>query len=193
MAEERVDYDRHFDIKEEIKRLIPFLGKEKAIKLQASYFFGDDVHRKKIIEIIDGIKAVTISDIELSDSVLIEPPSKEVAMKGRIQLGTVLYGKKEFYPLMLDRQDFLTHTAVFGSSGSGKTNIIHHLVKSLTENDVPVIIFDFSKRNYRDLMKIPELKDKISVYTIGRNVVPFRFNPLVPPEGVDFAMGEGIR
>ncbi|HLC39375.1 MAG TPA: DUF87 domain-containing protein [archaeon] len=175
---------RNFDIKEEIKRLIPFLGKEKATRLEAAYFFGDENYRKKIIEIIDGIKAVTVADKDLSESVLIEPPPKEVATKGSINIGQVLYGKKEIYPLNLDRQDFLTHVGIFGSSGSGKTNIIHHLVRSLNAADVPILIFDFSKRNYRDLLGIPELKDKVTVYTVGRNTVPFRFNPLVPPEGV---------
>jgi DNA-binding HxlR family transcriptional regulator len=31
------------------------------------------------------------------------------------------------------------------------------------------------------------MKDRVRVFTIGRNVVPFRFNPLVPPEGVQIS------
>jgi DNA helicase HerA-like ATPase/DNA-binding MarR family transcriptional regulator len=175
------------DIKEEVKRLIPFLGAEKARRLEAAYYFGDEDYRKKIFEIIDGIKAMTIADEDLDQSVLIEPPSKEIAMSGSIEMGKVLYGKKEFYPLRLEKKDFLTHLAIFGSSGSGKTNIIHNIVKSFTQKEIPILIFDFSKRNYRDLMNVPELKDKVNVFTVGRNAVPFRFNPLVPPEGVQIS------
>ncbi|MGC8812396.1 MAG: ATP-binding protein [Candidatus Aenigmatarchaeota archaeon] len=171
------------DITKEIQRLIPFLGKEKAAKLETAYFLGDEEYRKRIFEIIDGIKASIFSDEQLKESALVEPPPKEIASKGDLELGTILYGKKELYPLFLNEKDLLTHVGIFGSSGSGKTNIVHFLVKSLAKREIPTLIFDFSKRNYRDLLAT-ELKDRIIVYTVGRNVVPFRFNPLVPPEGV---------
>src|SRR3989338_8807180 len=95
--------NRNRDIREEVKKLVPFIGKERASRLEAAYFFGDETYRKKIFEIIDGIKAMTVSDSELSESVLIEPPSREVAGKGSIQFGEVLYGKKGLYPLSLDK------------------------------------------------------------------------------------------
>ncbi|MEM5793912.1 MAG: DUF87 domain-containing protein [Candidatus Aenigmatarchaeota archaeon] len=171
------------EITKEIQRLIPFLGKEKAARLEAAYFLGDEEYRKKIVEIIDGIKASIFSDDELKSSALLEPPPKEIASKGDFELGTILYGKKELYPLFLNEKDLLTHVGIFGSSGSGKTNIVHFLVKSLAKREIPILIFDFSKRNYRDLLAT-ELKERITVYTVGRDIAPFRFNPLVPPQGV---------
>ncbi len=171
------------DITKEIQRLIPFLGKEKAARLETAYFLGDEEYRKRIIEVIDGIRATIFSDEKLNESALIEPPSKEIASKGDFELGTILYGKKELYPLLLNEKDLLTHIGIFGSSGSGKTNIVHFLVKSLAKREIPILIFDFSKRNYRDLL-VTELKERITVYTVGRDVVPFRFNPLASPEGV---------
>ena len=46
---------------------------------------------------------------------------------------------------------------------------------------VKVLALDW-KRGYRDLMsRFPELR----VYTIGRDVAPFRFNPLIPPAGCE--------
>ncbi len=172
-----------FKISEELKRLTPFLGKEKVSKLEAAYYLGNENYRKKIIELIDGIKALALSDRSLREGILIEPPPREIASKGEIEFGKVLYGKRELYNFYISKKDLITHIGIFGSSGSGKTNIIHYLVKKLAENNIPVLIFDFSKRNYRDLLTT-ELKDKITVYTVGRNVVPFRFNPLIPPEGV---------
>jgi len=45
------------------------------------------------------------------------------------------------------------------------------------------LLFDW-KRNYRDLLSLPGFED-VEVYTIGRNIAPFRFNPLIPPQGTD--------
>jgi hypothetical protein len=60
------------------------------------------------------------------------------------------------------------------------------LAEQLSERDIPVIIFDFSKRNYRDLLNT-ELREVIKIYTVGRNVSPFRFNPLKPPPGIQLS------
>ncbi len=173
-----------FNVKEEIKRLIPFIGREKALKLEAAYYLGNENYRKKIMELIDGIKALALTKEEFRDVILIQPPPKEVSGNGEIEIGKVLYGKKELYPLFLTKNDLLTHIGIFGSSGSGKTNAVHNLIKSLAKNKIPILIFDFSKRNYRDLLTLKELEEKITVYTVGRNLVPFKFNPLVPPEKV---------
>jgi DNA helicase HerA-like ATPase/DNA-binding MarR family transcriptional regulator len=175
------------DVSDEIKRLVPVLGKEKASRLETAYLLADEDTRKRILEMIDALKAAVFSDKDLKDSVLIEPPAKELVSFGDIEFGMVLYGKKRLYPLMLEKGNLLTHIGVFGSSGYGKTNLIHWLVLNLAKKEIPVLIFDFSKRNYRDLLAIPEIKDKIKVYTVGRNISPFRFNPLKPPEGVQLS------
>jgi DNA helicase HerA-like ATPase len=169
---------------DEIRRLVPILGKDKATKLETAYLLWDENGRKRILDIVDAIKASVFSDKDLKESILMEPPPKEITINGDFQLGSVLYGKKQLYPLFLNKSDLLTHIGIFGSSGSGKTNIVYSLVKELAKLQIPVLIFDFSKRNYRDLLSITGLKDKIKIYTVGRNVLPFRFNPLKPPEGV---------
>jgi len=179
--------ENHIEISEQLKRLIPIIGKNKAAKLETAYLLGDENYRKRILEIIDGLRATVFSDTELKESVLIEPPARQISENGDFFIGNILYGKKRLYPLRMQVNDLLTHIGIFGSSGCGKTNIIHNLVRELNSIDVPVVIFDFSKRNYRDLFTIKELKDKVKVYTIGRNVVPFRFNPLKPPENVQIS------
>lgn len=72
---------------------------------------------------------------------------------------------------------------MFGRSGAGKTNVGFLILKQLQEKRKPVLIFDW-KRNYRDLLVQDEFKD-IEVYTIGRNIAPFTFNPLIPPDGTN--------
>jgi DNA helicase HerA-like ATPase/DNA-binding MarR family transcriptional regulator len=181
--------DRRFsiDVSDEIKRLVPVLGKDKASRLETAYLLADEDTRKRILEMIDTLKAAVFSDQDLKNAVLIEPPARELVSNGDIELGTVLYGKKKIYPLMVDRESLLTHVGIFGSSGYGKTNLVHCLIGNLAKQNIPILIFDFSKRNYRDLLSIPELRDKIRIYTVGRNIASFRFNPLKPPEGVQIS------
>jgi DNA helicase HerA-like ATPase/DNA-binding MarR family transcriptional regulator len=183
----KIDRRISIDVSDEIKRLVPILGKDKAARLETAYLLADEDSRKRILEMIDTLKAAVFSDKDLKNTVLIEPPAQEFVSNGDLQIGTVLYGKKKLYPLMIDRDTLLTHVGIFGSSGYGKTNLVYWLIMNLAQQNIPVLIFDFSKRNYRDLLSIPELKDKIRIYTLGRNIAPFRFNPLKPPEGVQIS------
>ncbi len=173
-------------ISDEIKRLAPVLGSDKVEKLNKAYLLGDEVVRKRIFELIDIIKAGISTDKELSKSLLIEPPEREDADCGEIHIGSVLYGKKRLYPFTLDRESLLTHIGIFGSSGYGKTNLAYNLIRQFSDCGIPVLVMDFSKRNYRDLLSTG-LKEKIKIYTVGRNVSPFRFNPLRPPEGIQLS------
>lgn len=170
-------------VAEEIKKLIPVLGKDTAERLEKAYLLGDENTRKRIIEMVDITKAAVFSDSELRDTVLMEPPEN---VDGDIELGTILYGRKGLCRFGIDINQMLTHVGIFGSSGYGKTNISYSITKELSDNNIPVIIFDFSKRNYKDLMTT-ELRDRIDIYTIGRNVAPFSFNPLKPPKGIELS------
>ncbi|MFH1978530.1 MAG: DUF87 domain-containing protein [Candidatus Aenigmatarchaeota archaeon] len=170
-------------IADEIKKLTPILGKDKALRLSKAYLVGNEDVRQRIFELLDVIKAAVSADEDLRDTVLMEPPSQEAAAKGTIRLGDVLYGRKGLYPIMLEEKNLLTHIGIFGSSGYGKTNISYNLIEELAEKDIPVLIFDFSKRNYKDLLST-KIKDKIDIYTIGRGVAPFKFNPLKGPKGI---------
>lgn len=180
------DYVR-IDISAEIKRLAPVLGKDNALKLEQAYLLGDEDAKKRVLEMIDTLKAAVFSDSRLRDSVLMEPPPAQIARAGDINAGTVLYGKKKMYPFMLPSEMFLTHLGIFGSSGYGKTNVVHHLIGELGKKNIPILIFDFSKRNYRDLLSVPGIGERMQIFTVGRNIAPFRFNPLAPPEGVEIS------
>ena len=164
---------------DEIKRLTPILSKQTAERLSKAYLLGDEITRKRIIEMLDIMKASVLADPDLKDAPLLEPP----ALDGDIEVGSVLYGRKNAGPLMWNKENFMTHVGIFGSSGYGKTNLSYSLIKKLSSEGVPVIIFDFSKKNYRDLLQT-DAADHVTVYTVGSNTAPFRFNPLKPPEGI---------
>jgi hypothetical protein len=57
------------------------------------------------------------------------------------------------------------------------------ILQTLVQHQKPFLVFDW-KRNYRDLLTRPEFRH-VEVYTIGRNIAPLTFNPLIPPAGTD--------
>jgi DNA-binding HxlR family transcriptional regulator len=170
-------------ISHEIRKLVPIFGKENADRLNRAYLVGDEEVRKRIFELVDTTRAAVMSNEDLKGAVLTEPPPKDAFIKGELTLGHIIYGRKRMAPMRLSKDSLLMHMGIFGSSGYGKTNISYNLIETLSDQGLPVIVFDFSKRNYKDLIST-RLKDRIDIYTIGRDVSPFRFNPLTPPPGV---------
>ena len=72
--------------------------------------------------------------------------------------------------------------AVFGRSGAGKTNVTFHILSQLIEKKIPFVFMDW-KRTVRHL--IPNFKDKLNIYTPGRSLIKFPFNPFVVPPGIE--------
>lgn len=119
---------------------------------------------------------------DFREQLWLPPPSREVCA-GEYGVGTVLYpGRVPFGPMGLREADWIRHVLIVGMTGAGKTHLAFHLVHLLRAAGKPFLILDW-KRNYRDLRQLPELAD-LAVFTVGRDVVPFRFNPLIPPPGV---------
>jgi len=96
-------------------------------------------------------------------------------------VGMIHYGQEGFYPFGLREAEFIQHIGIFGRSGSGKTNLAYLLLRGLVQAGKPFLVFDW-KRNYRDLVGESTFSD-LTVFTVGREVAPFRFNPLIPPLG----------
>jgi hypothetical protein len=85
------------------------------------------------------------------------------------------------YPFALRSRRLTEHLLIAGRSGSGKTNLTFILMQGIMARGIKVLALDW-KRGYRDLRQAhPDLQ----VYTIGRTVSPFRFNPLIPPPGCE--------
>ncbi|HLD48836.1 MAG TPA: DUF87 domain-containing protein [archaeon] len=170
---------------DEIKKLTPILGAETVSNLAKSYLLADEDTRKRIVEVVDAMRAAVATDKELKNSILVEPPERGL-ISGDIELGNILFGKKKLFPFSIKSSDLLSHMGIFGSSGYGKTNIAYCLTEKLSEKGIPVIIFDFSKRNYKDILNT-KMKKNTYIYTVGRDIAPFKFNPLKPPEGVQLS------
>ncbi len=130
------------------------------------------------------------------------PPEKKA--KGSIDLGNILY-EKDKWPFGISTDELMQNMAVLGRSGAGKTNVAFHILQQLVAKKIPFVFLDW-KRTVRHL--IPLLKSRINIYTPGRSLLKFPFNPFVVPPGVEanvyvnqvvdimseaFSLGEGSR
>lgn len=163
------------------RKLKPILGR-KVDQLWAVYLADSDPGGKADIEqTLELLAAKHLKQDYQPDRSPFPPPNKKFAMAGNIKLGTVTYGEQGLYPFYLQSDRLKEHILVAGRSGSGKTNLTFVLMQGIMNNGIKVVALDW-KRGYRDLLT---QHSDLRVYTVGRNVSPFRFNPFIPPPGCE--------
>jgi DNA helicase HerA-like ATPase len=111
------------------------------------------------------------------------PPREAEAIElGRLQdnIG------RDLGPVTITAHSLNRHVFVTGITGSGKTNTcMQLLLESYNQFNVPFMVLEPAKTEYRRLLQAPELRGKIRVYSIGgHSSFPFRLNPLSPVEGI---------
>jgi hypothetical protein len=163
------------------RKLKPVLGR-KIDGLWAAYLAETDPGgRADIEQTLELLAAKHLGQNYEPDRAPFPPPPKAFATSGDIPIGMVTYADRALYPFALRSARLPEHVLIAGRSGSGKTNLTFVLLDSLIARGIKVLALDW-KRGYRDLLGVhPELR----VYTIGRDVAPFRFNPLIPPSGCE--------
>jgi DNA-binding MarR family transcriptional regulator len=166
-------------IEEIFSRLKPVAGEDLDV-LWVEYILADSKARKEIEDSLRIALARELGQTFQEDEVLLEPPDADIA-RGEYPLGVVLYGREAFHPFGLREGEWIQHAGVFGRSGCGKTNLAFLVVLNFLARGKPFLVFDW-KRNYRDLLSL-DLGKEILVFTAGREVSPFYFNPLIPPPG----------
>jgi hypothetical protein len=171
-------------IEDVFSKLAPILG-GKAERLWLLYKTETDLEKRREIEgIVYSLAAKHLDENYQNNKILLPPPINKNG-KGYL-LGTVFYGDQSREDFYLPEKELLLHCAILGATGTGKTNCGLLLVKQLMEKELPYMIFDW-KRNYRDLLDTDWAKDKeVKIFTVGREVVPFSFDPLFPPPGTDW-------
>ena len=172
------------DIRELCKKLKPVIG-QQADTLWNMYLAEDERGRRDLaleIEII-AEKVLTKRPLE-NEKILLEPPA-EKDCSGSFLLGDVSYNDKNLHPLFLRESDFLKQVGIFAVTGEGKTNLAYLLALQLLKQKTPFMVIDW-KRSWRNLLSLkeqhPELKD-VRIFTIGRDVLPFLWNPFRSPPG----------
>ncbi len=136
---------------------------------------------------------------------LLSNPSPESAC-GDYPIG-VVEGTDPELVFGLREEERIKHVIIPGSTGAGKTNTVFVILRQDMLRSKPFLVFDW-KRNFRDIVNLPEAEGKkILIFTVGREVCPFHFNPLIPPPGTSpsvwlgklieimahaFFLGEGV-
>jgi len=168
-------------VQELCRQLKPVLGK-KIDRLWSAYLAESDTDGKADKEqTLELLAAKHLGKNYEPDRSPFPPPSKKFAKSGDIKLGNVSYAGKDLYPFYLKSVRLKEHVLIAGRSGSGKTNLAFVLMEGIMSHGIKVLALDW-KRGYRDLMS---RHSGLRIYTIGRDVSPFRFNPLIPPAGCE--------
>jgi len=168
-------------VQELCRQLKPVMG-NKIDRLWSAYLAESDADGKADIEqTLELLAAKHLGKNYEPDRSPFPPPSKEFAGWGDIKLGNISYARRELYPFLLKSPRLKEHILIAGRSGSGKTNLAFVLMEGIMARGIKVLALDW-KRGYRDLLsRHPNLR----VFTIGRDICPFRFNPLIPPAGCE--------
>lgn len=102
-----------------------------------------------------------------------------------VSLGTILdEGRPTDHDYDVPIADLNRHGLVVGTTGSGKTNTVFHVLRQLADRDVPFLVVEPAKTEYRRLLD-SELGDDLQVFTLGdETTAPFRINPFEIRPGV---------
>lgn len=152
---------------------------------ESGYLPGVLVRNEPFISPIDELELREQSRANMNGylSELQEYPEEKKISLGRIyHRGTVT--SEEF---MIPIPDLTRHTLIAGSTGSGKSTTIKHLLYQLwSRHQIPfLVIYPVDKKDYRELLAFPQMRNDLLVYTLGDETTsPFRFNPFSIPKGV---------
>lgn len=114
-------------------------------------------------------------------SLSINPTNKET-----VNIGEILdQGKRMGIPYNIPLENLNKHGLIVGTTGSGKTNTIFYLLKEIWKYNVPFLVIEPAKTEYRKLFSSPELGSALQVFTLGNNnISPFRINPFEIMPGI---------
>ena len=100
-----------------------------------------------------------------------------------VPIGSVMLQRKKLDQVYrIPKDHFCHHVGLYGSTGSGKTNTVKHLLDELNQMNVPFLVIDPSTTEFRELC---ERVDNLRIFTAGdEDTAPFRYNPFHVLPGV---------
>ena len=106
-------------------------------------------------------------------------PERMICSDGQcLNIGMSIFSSQK---ICIPLEQLLLHTAVMGKSGVGKTTLLKGLIIQVQNYNIPVLILEPVKREYRDL--IANMKNS-KIFTVERPVTPLLINPFYVPKYV---------
>ena len=174
----------YLTVAEKLRRLKSLMREEELNSLWSLYQLEDNPRAKREIESWIDTMFLEKSGSGFDREIILPPPARNESY-GDLKVGDVTYCGKTLFPFGLHKDELMRHMGLFGQTGSGKTTACMNLLKHFLKAKIPFVIFDW-KRNYRDLLTDPDFeKEEILIFTVGRDVSPFRFNPKIAPPGIE--------
>ena len=166
------------ETEEKLRKLKPSF--EKTDMMWLLYLASEGNERDEADELLDVLMHFQLNR-DYSKKILLESPEPSLC-SGEYHLGDVIYPEGVFAKFGIREGEWIRHLLITGMSGVGKTNpIVSIILRQLHSHKKPFLVFDW-KKNYRDLRQLLEFSS-LKVCTVGRDVAPFKFNPLIPPPG----------
>jgi Helicase HerA, central domain len=92
-----------------------------------------------------------------------------------------------YYEVELDA--LTKHVFIPGVTGAGKTTTIFHLLRQAWAANIPFLVIEPAKTEYRELRNYPEFGERLRVFTLGdENCSPIRLNPFELLEGAPLSL-----
>ncbi|MFD0942819.1 ATP-binding protein [Savagea faecisuis] len=103
--------------------------------------------------------------------------------RAKIKLGTIYHmGQVEREPIELDVESLSMHTFITGTTGTGKSNTVYHMLHELKEQGIRFLVIEPAKGEYRHVFGGYE---DVSVYGTNEKITPLlKINPFYFPEQI---------
>ncbi|MFI2457937.1 ATP-binding protein [Streptomyces sp. NPDC019539] len=124
---------------------------------------------------------------DIGEFALSAPPETDASVPVGTLLGPLGRG---LGPVTVTAEALNRHVFITGMTGYGKTTTAKNLlVEAYSRLDVPFLVIEPVKAEYRALAAHPALHGRLRVYSIGADsaTLPLRLNPFVPIESVPLA------
>ena len=164
-----------------LRKLEPVL-KDKTKGLWYLKLFSSDPKSERDTNTILRLIADKKVKLDYQECIRLPPPSEE-KLNGEYHIGDVIYPDQEYAQFGIRENEFIKHILIVGMTGTGKTNLSFQLLRELAKHKKPFLVFDW-KKSYRDLKQLPEFEN-LRIIRLGDNNESFKFNPLIPPNGVN--------
>jgi DNA helicase HerA-like ATPase len=113
-------------------------------------------------------------------------PNRDDGPRRRLEIGEILAeGRPSGNQLAMPLDDLTAHGLIVGVTGSGKTNTCFQILAQLAANDIPFLVVESAKSEYRELLADPRFARRPPrIFTVGNETVaPLRLNPFEVPAG----------